>query len=833
MRSRIGILVLWFVLPIVVLAGFAGLLRSPGSLVVDSNHPSIDYARKNPERAPGNDLTDVFLPRFAYIRHHLESTGRVPLWDSSGFGGRPLVGNPQAGIFYPPVWLAYLDGRLASLGWLTVAHLIWAGAGVYLLGRWLGLSALASIVAGVGYELSPYLLGHAFEGHYPHVWSACWYPWAFLALIPASRGSRLGIFFCPLILALCFLCGHPQEWYYLVLALSFWWLIGQTLAFSSLGLKGWLSRMLLWGIILGVSLAIVAIDLLPQREAQAWSLRTGEIPLRFIARYQVRPENLLQLLSPFALGRPHDYFGHDNYWECLFSAGLCPLILATIGLFRYPGRGLVRAWGSLVLFATIFAAGRRLGLFSIAYLILPGMDRFRVPSRSLFLTALGVSILTGSGVDVLRKEFVEGLESRSLRRGVLLCLACVTILVLGLSRLSLPEVPIGRVSDARGVVLTKVPGPPKDETPAAFRLIQGTRKIASDPAFLGTLGAVALILIVPLRKDDRPVVTAYAFSAIAVIELVFQAQSLLVVSPGDRFVNSRVSQVLTRESAKSQAPYRVAAVESRYEDLAAVHSGIEKTNINDGFQIQHAADLYERLYPYLDPEPLAIAEDRPMDGPARAYHNVVARRVLNVMSVSAFISDRRMPWKGFVREATVEEYGRSITIWKNPQALPRAYIDPGVATVEDRGSLPLTAFLPIDDRKSVLMTDVPLKRSPTQSLPAKFVRDEGDRIELEVKTISSVYLVVANTWMPGWSAEVDARPVSVLRGNHCQQVIPIASAGNHRVILSYSPPGFQFGAVITTATLIGWLMGGLFWRRRVKLSAVVGVSFKSRGRSSC
>ena len=40
----------------------------------------------------------------------LASSATCPLWDGTGFGGRPMVGNPQAGLFYPPVWLAWWSG---------------------------------------------------------------------------------------------------------------------------------------------------------------------------------------------------------------------------------------------------------------------------------------------------------------------------------------------------------------------------------------------------------------------------------------------------------------------------------------------------------------------------------------------------------------------------------------------------------------------------------------------------------------------------------------------------------------------------------------------------
>ena len=82
----------------------------------------------------------------------------------------------------------------------------------------------ATIAGGV-YLASPFLLAHTAEGHYPHVWAACWYPWAFWAFMQ-QRGRVKGLLILPLVLAMTYLTGHPQEWYLLVLALSVWTLVG-------------------------------------------------------------------------------------------------------------------------------------------------------------------------------------------------------------------------------------------------------------------------------------------------------------------------------------------------------------------------------------------------------------------------------------------------------------------------------------------------------------------------------------------------------------------------------------------------------------------------------
>ena len=218
MRGRGLSLGILLILPGVIAVGFSHLLISPGSILADPVRPSIDYARPDAVRPLGNDLTTVFLPRFIRTVDRVWRHGRLPRWDDSGFGGRPMIGNPQAGMFYPPVWLAYALGSPSALSWLTVVHLTFAGAGVYVLCRAQKVSRLGSLAASGCFELCPYLVAHLVEGHYPHVWTVCWYPWAFWATLRASCGSPLGIIGLPVILALGFLAGHPQEWYYLVVA---------------------------------------------------------------------------------------------------------------------------------------------------------------------------------------------------------------------------------------------------------------------------------------------------------------------------------------------------------------------------------------------------------------------------------------------------------------------------------------------------------------------------------------------------------------------------------------------------------------------------------------
>ena len=91
----------------------------------------------------------------------------------------------------------------------------------------------------------------------------------------------------------------------------------------------------------------------------------------------------------------------------------------------------------------------------------------------------------------------------------------------------------------------------------------------------------------------------------------------------------------------------------------------------------------------------------------------------------------------------------------------------------------------------------------------------SDRVVVEFATYAPGLLVVADTWMPGWSATLDGRPVEVLRGNLAQRVVPIRRAGPHRVVMTYKAPGLAAGAAVSVLSLVvvmGLLIFGLRMR---------------------
>src|SRR5205807_7478236 len=92
------------------------------------------------------DLEGFHYPLAAYAARALRD-GRVPLWDPGIYCGLTFVGNPQAALFYPPQWFAWLHFSFTALEVLMVAHVC---AALLLCFFWLRRRGLAPVACWLG-----------------------------------------------------------------------------------------------------------------------------------------------------------------------------------------------------------------------------------------------------------------------------------------------------------------------------------------------------------------------------------------------------------------------------------------------------------------------------------------------------------------------------------------------------------------------------------------------------------------------------------------------------------------------------------------------------------
>jgi hypothetical protein len=627
----------------------------------------------------------------------------------------------------------------------------------------------------------------------------------------------------PPILTLTYLTGHPQEWFLLVITLS----VGIAADAVSILLQGrrgilpGLGRLASWAVILATTLCLAAIELVPTLKVLPWVQKGAPIDGGLVVpkNYQVNLASGFQLLSPEALGGPGDYFGVDNYWESVLSVGFVPLVLIVVAAVADHRLSRVRGWVAMVALSVWFATGRQFGPFGLLYWLLPGMGWFRVPARSLFLASLGAAILAGYGLEALQVRLSDTHKWRRFGSR----LASIGALLIGLlalfNTLCAPGGSGWRIEDVlsseNNEVREKAAGA---LNPWAFRASKNalrvwwaTGRILHDPPFWITVSALSATISLGCLSSRWPIRRSAVnlIGLLALGELAWHGFALIRVAPVETFFGPDPiceSLLLLDPKAPSGEPPRVRARDAFFLDLQAVRYGVEKTNINDVFQLAHAAMLYETLYPVatrVSPLP-----ETPMSWAVDDDRRQIRQGVFDRMAVSYLVSDRVEADPAWPVVGKGSRHERSFVIQRNPTAMPRSYTVPRAKVVPDDPAMVLSRFRSSDPREVVLMNHDPLAffsnefRQPFT--PARWLSIDPDRPVLEVTCQAPGLLVIADTWMPGWSANVDGKPSTILRGNYAQRVIPLEKPGHHIITLRYRPPGFELGLAITLCSVMAW-----------------------------
>ncbi|MEK6573128.1 MAG: YfhO family protein, partial [Chloroflexota bacterium] len=66
------------------------------------------------------------------------------------------------------------------------------------------------------------------------------------------------------------------------------------------------------------------------------------------------------------------------------------------------------------------------------------------------------------------------------------------------------------------------------------------------------------------------------------------------------------------------------------------------------------------------------------------------------------------------------------------------------------------------------------------------------------------YVLLSDTYYPGWRASVDGNPQPILRADYNFRAVAVP-AGTHTVIFEYAPFSVTLGLIITAIALILWM----------------------------
>jgi hypothetical protein len=734
------------------------------------------------------DITEINYPYRDFLAGELRA-GRFSRWHPGLYCGFPLFSESQAGYLHPLKYLLYpwmatwrafnLDtvlsvwlAGLGTYGWLRrhvgpVGAL--CGAGVFGLGGfvWAHLIHTSMLNALVSVPLAVWALECAWEGG-------------------RARGLALG----GLAIACQVFAGHLQDTLLTAAALG---LYGLYRAATERGPRRRLGALTMAATLIGLGVLVAAVQWIPSKELLDRSPRAGGLDWDDQIFGSWSPELLPTLLVREAYGtraRDTDWMdGFYPYHEMNIYMGIVGLGLAMLGAAAYRDRW-VGFWVLLAIVGTLLMLGRYSAAFDVMPKV-PLIGSSRIPVRYHLWVALAVAALAGVGADRLV------LPGRVRLRGMLTALGLAFVISVPIliyvyapvwtepNRWTGPE-HIRRynwlaweLSLAAGRTLLV----------GLLALWAASRASRTKEAKARARWAAALpiLLIADLygsHYDDaptidpsywtRPPVTARRIKGDPGVIRVEGTGILASGEPG--FAWGQVDFLASRDTLAWSLP-----------PVWGLRSGIGETPIRP-----------RRFWTYSNGETLRAA------GPALA----------DLRGLSYYLS----PPMGAGRELGLEFLGKlgHAFLYRNPTALPRARLVglPEYARDENDAQAVLLRIGPkVRDHVIVEDPDRPLPTGSKVAGTATIAVDLPERVEVATDSKSASYLVLADSFDPGWSATVDGRPAPVRPAYITFRAVYLP-AGSHRVVFTYTPAGFRLGAIVTA---VGLVLSALLiaWPRRL------------------
>lgn len=735
-----------------------------------------------------SDAIRVYYPWLDFA-HDVVRDGVLPLWNPYLFSGVPHLANSLTSTLYPLAWAFFVLPVWVAYSLLGLAHFFLAGLFMYLYLRKIHLHAGAALFGALAFMFNGFFVA------WMEIWSlvatGIWLP-AILLLteqVVTTRRVPWGVLLA-ITLAVPIYAGHAQVAFYVFLGSAAYWVLRSGSEVwrspSEKRLRAGIAYLALSVLVWGTVPLLAAAQWLPSWELSQYIGRQREGP-EVMAASQLALRHLAVFLFPDSLGNPVDgvWWGRHNYAETQLFVGVWPLALGAVAIASRRDK---YTWFFLAL--SLFALGIMFNVHPISdffYRYIPFADRFRAHARIIYLLDTSLSVLGALGLDHLL-----GNRRWKARAGLWSGIAAViTVALLLFSLLSreLMSIDWGRLIGR--TFFDSLPGGWTHDDLWWYLWRQALRF-----AVVVALGAAALVL-----AWRRPAATGIALAV------------LVAVTGGDLAYGASRYATFNDPSLLDVKPRIVAAME-RDGDLFRIARYVGTFLIFTqnypsvyGLYDTQGSSSYV-LTSYLE----FLGLTRPQGIAANEAENVqempkLKSKLIDLMNVKYVVTTQEIHDPEFV---PVETSGNT-KLYLNRDWLPRAFVVYRKEVVpEKEQALTKLTSQDFDPSQVVLLQrdSQPFGRSgPPGPAQVRIVSYEPNAVAVEVTLPQDGYLVLSDSYYPGWNAYVDGERAEVLRAYHTFRAVHLRP-GRHLVQFKYEPGSFLWGARVSAMTL-GILTAGV------------------------
>ena len=720
-----------------------------------------------------------FVPWRMLVNDSLRA-GTMPLWTDLLGMGAPLLANHQSAVFYPPNLLSLIIEPSIGISILAVLHLSFASVGMVRLARRVGLGDFGAAVVGITFGLSQYLPARLWFISINN--AMAWLPWIVLATDSLTSNSKpptsnlqppTSNFQSPIsnlqslipnhqslilsaLIALQLFAGHAQSSFYTLLIAAAW------LCWRSLKPKQEIYRSLDDLNKAGISnLQSLILNLFKFSLAILFALCLTAVQL--IPTYELLRE------TPRASSADYDFVMTYSLWGWRLLTAIAP------DLFGHPADG--NYWGYATYWEDAIYLGIMPLMFALYALITARRNKKIHLGDIVFLFALliiSVELALGGNTPIFPffYRYVPGFNFFQAPARMLVGYTFAVSLLAGIGADQWKESNRKRYWSRLGIA-------------GSFAMI-----------ILGIVGAATL-------TDVRPLTIATSLIGVAAV--------------------SAVTFILTLNQPTAPKRWYVFTILFIAVDLGISAMRLNPTIDSSFYSLAPSESFSSRTYQY-DQDEYRVKFKEYVT--FKNFYSLTPQQIRDTFLPNITVLNKIESANNFDPLLTERYVNFVKAMEQNPRLLdladvqtiikPMRLISPRLDSKASRLRVTSQSQIVSSPQESLAAISSPTF-DPDSTLILELPRTTqyGIRItnyQLPITTYQDAYLLLSDSYYPGWRVLVDNQPSQLFIADHLFRAVFVPK-GEHTITFEYAPLSFTIGLIISGVALLFWIT---FWLVRYK-----------------
>jgi uncharacterized membrane protein YfhO len=513
---------------------------------------------------------------------------------------------------------------------------------------------------------------------------------------------------------------------------------------------------------------------------------------------------LLDLFIPYL--SESDYMYKDYWtrqsWLLVYYMGIAVVMFAFIAL-KFDSTKRRRTIFYILALGLALSFGRYTPVYYFLYNFLPGFSLSRYPIKFFFIAAFSLAVLAGMGMDYYARHARTDAGFGKFLKWILAIAfaASFLYLVFNLNFYGVCDFLRGSILNITGNLGSKKDSVGQLVLAGAYNIKRG----------IGLFMFLSVVMFLGIKRRVSVKAVLALILLIAAVDIftanknVYQNMNTAeFLKPGDSIGFLQRDKNLFRIFDSPATLRRNMFVPER--DYFEGMSGLKERVVSNrgvSFGIYDAYG-YGSLYNKRHEEVMDIIIRSKMPDETN---------LLNLLNVKYVISPKDFKINGY----RVARKADKANIYENENYLARAFLaDKAVIIKDEKEILEKLKSKDFEPEKEVILEEdfsyTSDERRTTNDKKAVVSKYAASEIIIEAETSAPRFLVLSDTYYPGWKAYVNGKIDKIYRADYILRAVYL-TPGRHIVKFTYDPFSFRIGAMITLAT-IGVLSGLWIFRWR-------------------